>query len=126
MKRIGVLVFLSAALLSARAQGPPPFELDELTVAQLQDAMRSGRSTSRRLVELYAARIEQIDRSGPALRSVLETNPDALSIAAALDAEREAGRVRGPLHGIPPCPPGLYRVFRSAFRSSVAHGANRG
>ena len=77
------------------------FELDELTVTQLQDAMATGRYTSRRLVTLYTERINAIDRSGPALRSVIELNPDALSIADALDAERKAGRLRGQLHGIP-------------------------
>jgi amidase len=78
-----------------------PFELEELTIAELQDAMASGRYTSRQLVELYLRRIEQIDRNGPELRSILETNPDALEIADRLDAERRDGRVRGPLHGIP-------------------------
>ncbi len=63
--------------------------------------MTSGRYTARRLVELYTARIEAIDRGGPALRSVIELNPDALSIADALDAERRTRGVRGPLHGIP-------------------------
>jgi amidase len=77
------------------------FELDELTIADLQQAMRSGRYTSRRLVELYATRVEEIDRRGPALRSVIELNPDAAAIAAALDQERKAGKLRGPLHGIP-------------------------
>jgi amidase len=80
---------------------PGPFELEELTVSQLQDAMAAGRYTSRRLVELYTQRINAIDRSGPALRSVIELNPDALAIADALDTERRAGRGRGPLHGIP-------------------------
>ena len=78
-----------------------PFELEEVTVAQLQDGMASGRYTSRRLVELYSARIDAIDRNGPALRSVIELNPDAISIAESLDAERKAGKLRGPLHGIP-------------------------
>ncbi|MBA2301499.1 MAG: amidase, partial [Acidobacteria bacterium] len=77
------------------------FEFDEMTVAQLQDAMASGRVTSRRLVDLYSKRIEEIDRRGPALRSVIEMNPDAVAIAEAMDAERKAGRLRGPLHGIP-------------------------
>jgi amidase len=79
----------------------PPFELEEMTVAQLQDGMRSGRWTSRSLTEAYLGRIESLDRAGPTLRAVIETNPDALSIAGALDAERRAGHVRGPLHGIP-------------------------
>src|SRR6185436_14206840 len=51
--------------------------------------------------EMYLERVERIDRRGPALNSVIETNPDALSIAEGLDRERKAGRVRGPLHGIP-------------------------
>jgi amidase len=80
---------------------PEPFELEETTIAALQAGLRSGKYTSRRLCEAYLARIEQLDRRGPALRSVIETNPEALSLAAAMDAERRAGRVRGPLHGIP-------------------------
>jgi len=60
-----------------------------------------GEETARSLVEKYAARIEALDKRGPALRAVLEINPDALKIAEDLDAERKAGRVRGPLHGIP-------------------------
>jgi Asp-tRNA(Asn)/Glu-tRNA(Gln) amidotransferase A subunit family amidase len=95
---------LAAGLLTLGlldAQQPTRFELDEVTVAQLQESLTAGRYTSRRLVDLYSRRIEQIDRSGPALRSILELNPDAASIADALDAERRAGKLRGPLHGIP-------------------------
>ena len=72
--------------------------LEETTIAELRASMASGSLTSRALTETYLARIEAID---PALRSVLQTNPDALEIADALDAERRSGRVRGPLHGIP-------------------------
>jgi amidase len=79
----------------------PPFELEEATVADLQTRLASGQDTARSLVEKYLARIEAIDKGGPALRSVLEVNPDALAIAEALDAERKAGKVRGVLHGIP-------------------------
>src|SRR6267143_919761 len=74
------------------------FELEEATVAQLQDSMRTGARTSRSICVAYLARIAQLD---PQLHSVLETNPDALAIADRLDAERKANRVRGPLHGIP-------------------------
>jgi amidase len=81
--------------------GPQAFELDEATIATLQEGMRSGRYTSRSLCEAYLARIDAVDRAGPALRSVLETNPDALAIADRLDADRKARRTRGPLHGIP-------------------------
>jgi amidase len=77
------------------------FELDEATVQELTAAMESGERTSRSITELYLERIEQLDRRGPMLRSVIESNPDAPDIAEELDAERAAGRVRGPLHGIP-------------------------
>src|SRR5215813_8978859 len=63
--------------------------------------MVSGEETARSLTEKYLARIEALDRRGPTLRSVLETNPEAIAIAEALDAERKAGRIRGALHGIP-------------------------
>ncbi len=87
------------------ATAPPalsaPFELEEATVAQLQEGMASGRWTSRRLVERYLERIAAMDRTGPALRSIIETNPDALAVAGELDRERAAKGPRGPLHGIP-------------------------
>ena len=81
--------------------GAAPFALEEATIAELQEGMRSGRFTAQGLVEQYLGRIESLDRQGPALRHVLETNPDASSIAAMLDAERRSGHVRGALHGIP-------------------------
>ena len=77
------------------------FELDELSIADLSKRMESGGDTARSLAEKYLARIDALDRRGPTLRSVLETNPDALADADALDRERKAGRLRGPLHGIP-------------------------
>jgi len=75
--------------------------MDEMSIAELQAQLTSGALTARQLTERYLARIEAVDRGGPALNSVIEVNPDALTIAAALDAERQAGTVRGPLHGIP-------------------------
>jgi amidase len=78
-----------------------PFELEELSIGDLRGRLQSGQETARSLVEKYAARIEALDRRGPSLRHVLEINPDALPIADALDAERRAGKLRGPLHGIP-------------------------
>jgi amidase len=78
-----------------------PFELDELTVADLQDGMNSGKFTARSLAEKYLARIEAVDKKGPAVNSVIEINPDALAIAEALDRERKEKGTRGPLHGIP-------------------------
>lgn len=78
-----------------------PFELDEIAIAELQDGMKSGKYTARSIAELYLSRIEAIDKSGPAINSVIEINPDALSIADALDKERKEKGPRGPLHGIP-------------------------
>jgi len=77
------------------------FELDELTINDLQKKMVSGEETARSLTEKYIARIEAMDKRGPGLRSVLEINPDAIAIAEKLDEERKASRVRGLLHGIP-------------------------
>jgi amidase len=96
-----------SSTLSSRAgeTGVPPdvkaFELDEITISDLQDGMKSGRFTGRSLAEKYSARIEEIDKHGPAINSIIEMNPEALSIADALDQERKAKGTRGPLHGIP-------------------------
>src|SRR5206468_5662432 len=68
---------------------PQAFELDEATIAALQEGMRSGRYTSRSLCEAYLARIDAVDRAGPALHAVLETNPEALALADRLDADRK-------------------------------------
>ncbi len=79
------------------------FRFDEATIGDLQARMESGRLTSRALVRAYLRRIDTIDRSGPGrvgLRSVLEVNPDAEPIAAALDDERRHDGPRGPLHGM--------------------------
>jgi amidase len=88
-------------LLSLQVSSPGPFPLEEATVAELQAWMTSGRYTSRQITDLYLKRIEEIDRRGPELRSVIEINPDARSIADRLDAERQTSGPRGPLHGIP-------------------------
>ena len=76
-------------------------ELEETAIAALQVALATGQLTARQLIERYLARMAALDSSGPTLRSIIETNPDALDIADALDRERAAGTVRGPLHGIP-------------------------
>lgn len=77
------------------------FPIHEFSISQLQEAMRRGVYSSKDLVQYYINRIRAIDQQGPELNSVIEINPDALSIAMALDDERKAGRERGPLHGIP-------------------------
>lgn len=102
---------LSPIPSSASPQNPPlargarslggSFELDELTVTELQEGMASGRFTAHSITDKYLARIESIDKHGPALNSVIEVNPDAVSIAKALDKERKQKHIRGPLHGIP-------------------------
>jgi len=77
------------------------FKLNEITILQLQQHLQKGVYTSEVLVHLYQKRIQDIDKQGPALNSVIEVNPDAHDIARQLDEERKAGKVRGPLHGIP-------------------------
>ena len=106
----GAAAAITPALAAARTISHEPlpatadvssFELDEITVPELQDGMQSGKFTARSLVEKYTERIHEIDKSGPAVNSVIEMNPDATSIAAALDQERKSKGPRGPLHGIP-------------------------
>ncbi len=88
----------AGARTHSRVQG---FELEDATIVQLLSWMRQGRHTARSLTELYLARIGDVDQRGPTLRALIETNPDALQVADQLDAERRAGRERGPLHGVP-------------------------
>jgi amidase len=95
---LGAAREIASALPSDDAK---PFELDEITIPDLQQGMKSGKFTARLLVEKYSSRIDEIDKHGPTLNAVIEMNPDALSIADALDHERKAKGPRGPLHGIP-------------------------
>jgi amidase len=88
----------------ARADGRPhgpAADLEEVSIAELQDAMERGRLSARELVRGYLARIRALDKRGPKLNSVIELNPDALEIARELDRQRKQGNVLGPLHGIP-------------------------
>jgi amidase len=97
------------ALGAARAAAPAKpaalevktFELDEITITELQEGMKSGKFTARSVAQKYTARISEIDKSGPAINAVIELNPDAESIADALDQERKTKGPRGPMHGIP-------------------------
>jgi amidase len=109
---IGAVAALLTALLAAAcgsspraSDAAPPravhAELEEATLADLQQRLAAGQETARSLAEKYLARIAALDRGGPALQSVIELNPDALSIADALDRERREKGPRGPLHGIP-------------------------
>jgi amidase len=107
---VGAASAAAAAALPRPAGASPPdspaaataaFPLEEATFSDLAAKMASGEETARSLAEKYAARIAALDRTGPALRSVLEVNPDALAIADALDRERREKGPRGPLHGVP-------------------------
>lgn len=90
-----------ATRTTAQADAPAAFAFEEASIASLQQQMASGSLTSRALTQAYLDRISAVDDAGPQLNAVIETNPDALKEAQALDAERKAGKVRGPLHGIP-------------------------
>src|SRR5437879_8595725 len=92
---------LRAATPASQRPRIPPFELDEVTIDQLQDGLRRDAYTATRAADRRLSRLRANDRPGPARRAVIETTPDAVAIAGQLDAERKAGRVRGPLHGIP-------------------------
>ena len=106
---------LFPALGAGRVVDAPPesvtaevkaFELEESTIPELQEGMKSGKFTARSLVEKYLERIDEVDtprkdKRGPAVNAIIELNPDALSIADALDQERKAKGPRGPLHGVP-------------------------
>jgi amidase len=80
---------------------PTGFELNEVTVDDLQEMMKNGNHSSRSITELYLKRIDAVDKNGPKINSVIELNPDALAMADAMDSERRSGKLRGPLHGIP-------------------------
>jgi amidase len=97
----------AAAELAAKAAAKPAipdvkaFELEEITISQLQDGMKSGKFTALSLVEKYSARIDEVDKHGPSVNAIIEMNPEAHAIADALDLERKSKGPRGPLHGIP-------------------------
>lgn len=104
----GVATAVYPALGAARELLPAPptadvssFELEEVTIDDLQEGMKSGKYTARWIAEMYLRRIDAVDKNGPAVNSVIEINPDALDIAETLDREREEKSPRGPLHGIP-------------------------
>jgi amidase len=98
---IAAAAMLAAPAVPAASPMPTRFPFEEVSVEKLQAAMAAGRTSSAALVKAYRQRIREIDAKGPRLRSVIELNPDAAAIAAERDRERKAGKVRGPLHGIP-------------------------
>lgn len=98
---VALHVAAPAAQQRQRLAPAPAFPLEEVSIRQLQQWMQNGRYSSVALTRLYLARIRALDKAGPALNAMIELNPDALAIAADMDRERRAGRVRGPLHGVP-------------------------
>ena len=98
MRRALLAYLLATAPLAAQAR---TVAIEEKSIDQLQALMAAGRASSADLVQAYLKRIAAMDRRGPALRAIIALNPDALAQARALDVERKAGRVRGPLHGVP-------------------------
>nr|GFD51032.1 putative amidase C869.01 [Tanacetum cinerariifolium] len=103
---------LAASALPATGAAPAPRnpttspqdkdpDVSERTIADLQAYLQSSQGSSRRLCQLYLDRIAALNAKGPAINAVIELNPDALTIADTLDKERKAGKLRGPLHGIP-------------------------
>ena len=95
---IGILV---GAIIMAGANLAQAAELAFGSIAELQAAMTSGAETSQSITKAYLARIKAMDRQGPRLNSIIALNSHAVADARALDAERKAGKVRGPLHGVP-------------------------
>jgi amidase len=94
-------VVIEGNAMAGDAKKSDTFDVVEASVAQLQQAMTAGTLSAKKLTELYLARIKAIDKSGPKLNAIIELNPDALSIAEALDLERAKKGSRGPLHGVP-------------------------
>src|SRR4051812_5123156 len=90
--------FLATARPTSASGSALPLQLEETTAASLQTAMQQGKLTSRAITQGYLSRIATLDKK---INSVIELNPEALAIAAEMDGERRAGKVRGPLHGIP-------------------------
>lgn len=86
---------------SPEANNADDFILNEVTIDELQQKMKSGELSAEKITQLYLDRIAAIDKSGPKINAVIELNPDALAIAKQMDAERKSGKVRGALHGIP-------------------------
>src|ERR1700687_2300638 len=102
--RLGLATGAAATLAGAgglEALAAPPTSLNEATIAGLQAAMHSGDLSSRRLADFYLGRIRALDQDGPRVNTAIEGNPEARTIASALDAERRHHGPRGPLHGIP-------------------------
>ena len=107
---IGITTVLASSCTSKSTSDKPDdedsklednFELNEITISELQDKMASGKYTSEQITKLYLDRIEALDKNGPKLNAVIEINPEALATAKAMDQERKEGKIKSRLHGIP-------------------------
>jgi len=98
---LGTALALARPIAGAAWQQESVIDLDEMTVAEMQEGMRTGRFTARSLTDAYLRKIEATDKRGPAVNAIIELNPDAVAIADSLDREWSEKRPRGPLHGIP-------------------------
>lgn len=98
LRPLALLALLGASFAAAPAA---TFNLDTATVAEIRAAFDAGALTSEKLVGLYLARIAAYDHAGPKLNAIITLNRGAIELARTLDAERKAGKIRGPLHGIP-------------------------
>ncbi len=94
----GTLFLMSKNLTGKNIVGKKAFDIEEMTVMEMQTAMKNAEITSKQLVEIYLERIKKID---PKLNSIIEINPDALMIAEQMDKERRSGKIRSQMHGIP-------------------------
>jgi Asp-tRNA(Asn)/Glu-tRNA(Gln) amidotransferase A subunit family amidase len=101
VKQLAVIGLAVACVASVFAQQPAPFGVEEATIAQVEDALRSGRVTCRSLVEQSLRRIEAYDKNGPAINAIVPTNPEALKVADDLDRRAAQGAVTGRLHCVP-------------------------
>ncbi len=101
MTRLPRLLFLLLALSPISAVGQASFDVFEASISEIQNALGEGRVTSVQLVQQYLERIAAYDKQGPRLNSIVRINPDAMTQARALDAERQRTGSRGPLHGVP-------------------------
>jgi Asp-tRNA(Asn)/Glu-tRNA(Gln) amidotransferase A subunit family amidase len=101
VKRAVILLGLLLSVASLRAQAPPPFQVEEASIAQIHEALKADRITCRALVERYIRRIEAYDKNGPGLNAIVVVNPEALKQADELDRRAARGGFVGPLHCIP-------------------------
>jgi amidase len=94
----GTLFLMSNKIKGAEITGIEEFDIEEMTVMEMQNKMKSGDVSSKQLVQIYLERIKKIDGK---LNSIIEINPDALAIADQMDKERASGKIRSMMHGIP-------------------------